>query len=48
VAAQIEDTATAQAISIRESYRYGLVSGAGLFSSTRPRDAYCAAHRDDP
>jgi len=48
VARQIEASATAQAVSIREQSRYGLAGGAGLFSSTGPRDAFCAAHRDDP
>ena len=44
VARQIEDAATAQAVVLRDTYRYGLVSGAGLLSSTGPRDAFCARH----
>jgi hypothetical protein len=47
VARDIEATATAQAIAIRDSNSYGLAGVGGLLSSTRTRDAYCAAHWGD-
>ena len=42
VAAEIEAYAASQAETLRASYQYGLLG------SSAARDAYCAAHHDDP
>jgi Family of unknown function (DUF5995) len=42
IAAQIEQTATAEAKLIKAAYSYD-----GITSSSAPRDAYCAAHHND-
>jgi uncharacterized protein DUF5995 len=47
VARDIEASATAQAVAIRDANSYGIAGGGGLLSSTRTRDAYCAVHWGD-